>query len=91
MRNAVLATHAEDNLQLFPPVFVEADANDLDARREVPQDSFARRMKLECGTDQEQQWRFRAQGPAGEIALALELAPLVVPLDAHPIIQGLQR
>ena len=48
-------------------------------------------MKVERRRNQQQPRGLAQQLAAGEIAVGLELAAFHVPLDAHPIIQRLQR
>jgi hypothetical protein len=48
-------------------------------------------MVLKRRRHQEQAWGLGSQRNAREIASAGEIAPVQVPFDAHPVIQGLKR
>ena len=69
----------------------EAKALPFDLGREVAQQSLVGRVPVERGRSQDQSRGNRLHGAAGEIAGGGELGAFGVPLDAHPIVERLQR
>jgi hypothetical protein len=72
-------------------LYPDADAFHLDPGGKVPQYRLIGRMEIERGRDQQHARGVGSQRDAGEISAAFEVAPLQVPLYAHPVIQGLER
>jgi hypothetical protein len=72
------------------PFYAYSDPLYLDLGRKVAQDPLIAGMNIERRRHQEKTRRSGTERDSGEIAMVLKLAAVQMPLDAEPIIQGLQ-
>ena len=90
MRGHLRRPFTKNWFDIFPPAFIDADERPRNAGRDIAQDSVGCGVDPQGGSDQEKQRWIRRELYSGKIPEFLELASLMVPADARPIIKALQ-
>src|ERR1700738_2265584 len=97
------AAFAPDYFDLFAPAFVEGQERPVDAGGEVAEDGFGGGVDAQGGGDEVKAGSIGRKAETGEVTVALELAEAeggagcrvggleVVPADADPVVEALQR
>jgi hypothetical protein len=78
----------KDDAQAPTPVFVEPYSADLDISDQVARQDIPCRVKLKRRRHHKQQWRLGADVQPWEIAIAREIAQLLVVSNPQPVVTG---
>ncbi len=86
-----LGSFAEDDAHTIPPAFIDSDQGPIDFWRKIMQHSIGSWVDVQSRGHQEKQGFCRRKFSPGKVAELLELAASVMPLDAGPVIEPLER
>src|SRR6202795_5298838 len=79
----------EHSPYLFPPALVNSQQFPIDLRRQITQDRVSRRMHVQSGRDQHEQWLLRRNLASRKITELRKLSAALMPGDSRPVIHPL--